>query len=167
MALSWTYRQRKKKGKKKGGGAPDGGSSTDSDSSNVSLAAKKVGAKDGYSSAGDTSNSDADSEPDGLPLPASTVVGIQLADQALSNRSVCWVCGNNIPRGAGRIQYRIANSNSWERLRYVHVPCISSLPSGNRENDLRVAKSWLRRAGLTAEQKALFGHVVDSIRSAS
>ena len=65
------YGMPKEKGTNKGGGAPDGGSSTDSDSSNVSLAAKKVGAKDGYSSAGDTSNSDADSEPDGLPLPAS------------------------------------------------------------------------------------------------
>ena len=152
---------------KKGGGAHDGDSSTDSDSSNVSLAAKKIGAKDGYSSAGDTSNSDAGSEPDGLPLPASIVIGIQLADHALSNRSVCWICKSNIPRGAGRIQYRIANSNSWERLRYVHVQCISGLPSDTRENDLRVAKSWLRKAGLTAERKTLFGNVVDRIRSAS
>ena len=157
----------KEKETRKGGGAHDGGSSTDSDSSNVSLAAKKVGAKDGYSSAGDTSNSDAGSEPDGLPLPASTMIGIQLADHARSNRSVCWICKIKIPRGAGRIQYRIANSNSWEHLRYVHVPCISGLPGGTRENDLRVAKSWLRRAGLTAERNTLFGNVVDSIRSAS
>ena len=71
------------KKKKKGGGTDECSSSTDSDGSNVSLAAKKLAAKEGPSSAGDTSNPDAGSESDGLPLPASTVIGIQLADHAL------------------------------------------------------------------------------------
>ena len=135
----------------------DASSDTDGD---LGKPHKEVSHSEFASEADDRDSGSSDHE----PLPDINKIGIQQAAKAVSGKSKCWICELLIPKGERRVHYRTRNSRSFEHLRWLHTACAARLPDAQRANDIRVVQSWLRRPGITEDDKTMFTDVLDRLR---
>ena len=75
--------------------------------------------------------------------PKLRLPGLQEYDVAMSSKSECFICSENIMIDTMRFSYRFKASSSLRHERRCHHTCIAGIPRDTHTVDMALLNSWL------------------------
>ena len=88
--------------------------------------------------------------------------GLHGHEKAPSNRSICFLCDNKIPKSEWRLEYAISESSNLRDRRRIHLLCAGKLPLRTRAVDQAYLQDAIA-ATAVAEELAALGAAHDAL----